>query len=201
LEEPPEQKAIEAFEPKFSEGFELSRTPPQKPGTASADRLQLPIRDRKTGTASALARTPAPPKDVDWRKYLASSATAGRWPSYGGPTGGKRVRGGLLGRTTTSPSIKRYNLTPWASKAVELIQKNWDLPPARPSNPDAAVEIVIILQKSGQVSNVEVIASSNDPAFDQAARFAVELSSPLPALPEDFPDARLEIALVFSLSR
>ena len=199
LEEPPEAAAIEAFEPKFSEGFMLDRTPPQKLGIASADRLRLPIQDRKKGTAAALARTPAPPKDVDWRKYLASSSTGGRWLPYGGPSGGRRVRGDLRGRTTTSPSVKRYNLASWASKAVEVIQKNWDLPPARPSNPDAAVEIVIILQKSGQVSAVEVVASSNDPAFDQAARFAVELSSPLPALPEDFPAASLEIALVFSI--
>src|SRR4030042_6965997 len=67
LEEPPEAAAIEAFEPKFSEGFQLERTPPQKPGIASADRLRLPLRDRKKGPADALARTPAAPQDVDWR--------------------------------------------------------------------------------------------------------------------------------------
>ena len=63
---------------------------------------------------------------------------------------------------TTSASVKRYNLTPWASKVVELIQKNWDIPPTRPANPDAAVEIVIVLQKGGQVSNMEVI-----PAYEK----------------------------------
>jgi TonB family protein len=199
FEEPPETAAIEVFEPKFSAGFQLDQTPRQKPGVASADRLRLPIRDRKKGTTEALARTPVPPKDVDWRKYLSSSSTGGRWSSYGGASGGRRVRGALRGRTTTSASIKRYNLSPWASKAVEVIQKNWDIPPARPANPDAAVEIVIVLQKSGQVSTTEVVASSNDPAFDQAARFAIELSSPLPPLPNDFPAASLEIALVFSI--
>jgi TonB family protein len=100
---------------------------------------------------------------------------------------------------TTSASIKRYNLAPWASKVVELIQRNWDIPPTRPANPDAAVEIVIILQKNGQVSTMEVMASSEDRTFDQAARFAIELSSPLPPLPEDFPDANIEIAFVFSI--
>lgn len=199
LEESPEIAAIEAFEPKFSEGFELGRTPPQKPGIASADRLRLPIRDRQKAGTDALARTPAPPKDVDWRKYLSGGSTGGRWLSYGGATGGRRVRGDLRGRMTTSSSVKRYNLAPWASKAVEVIQKNWEAPPARPANPDAAVEIVIVLQKGGQVSNMEIVTSSNDPAFDQAARFAVELSSPLPALPEDFPSASIEIALLFSI--
>jgi TonB family protein len=82
---------------------------------------------------------------------------------------------------------------------VEVIQKNWDIPSSRPTNPEAAVEIVIVLQKSGQVLAMEVVSSSQDPTFDQAARFAVELSSPLPPLPDDFPAASLEIALVFSI--
>jgi len=199
LEEPSETAAVEAFEPKFSAGFELDRTPPQKPGIASADRLRLPIQDRKKGAASGLGRTPEPPKAVDWRKYLASGSAGAGWSSYSGAPGGRRVRGALRGQTTTSSSVKRYNLAPWASKAVEVIQKNWDIPPTRPDNPDAAVEIVIVLQKSGQVSSTEVVASSNDRAFDQAARFAVELSSPLPPLPDDFPAASLEIALLFSV--
>jgi len=44
-----------------------------------------------------------------------------------------------------------------------------------------------------------MIASSEDRTFDQAARFAVELSSPLPPLPDDFPSASLEISFVFSV--
>lgn len=199
LEEPPPTAAVEAFEPRFSAGFELRPTPPQKPGIAYADRLRLPIQDRKKGPTDALGRTPAPPKDVDWRKYLSASSTGGRWSSYGGTTGGRRVRGDLQGRTTTSPSVQRYNLAPWASKVVEVVQKNWEIPPTRPSNPGSAVEIVIVLQKSGQVSTMEVVSSSNDWSFDQSARFAVELSSPLPPLPDDFPAASLEIALVFSI--
>jgi len=199
LEEPRQAAAIEAFEPKFSEGFRLDQAPPGKPGIASADRLRLPLSDRKKGPAEALARTPAPPKDVDWRKYLSSSTTGGRWSYTSGSIRGKRVRGDLRGRMTTSASVKRYNLSPWASKVVEVIQKNWDIPPAPPADTDAAVEIVIVLQKSGQVSNMEVVASSEDRTFDQAARFAIELSSPLPPLPDDFPAASLEIALVFSI--
>jgi len=172
-EEPSEAGKVEAFEPKFSEGFRLDQTPSGKPGITSGDRLRLPIPDRKKGGADVLAKTPAPPKDVDWRKYLSGSSTGGRWAYRSSTVGGKRVRGDLRGRMTTSASVKRYNLASWASKVVEVIQKNWDIPPTRPTNPDAAVEIVIVLQKSGQVSTMEVIASSEDRAFDQAARFAI----------------------------
>jgi len=196
---PSEAVVVEAFEPKFSQGFRLDQTPAGKPGVASADKLRLPIPERKKGGTEVLTKTPAPPKDVDWRKYLSSGATGGRWSYRSSTVGGKRVRGDLRGRMTTSASVKRYNLASWASKVVEVIQRNWDIPPTRPVNPDAAVEIVIVLQKSGQVTNMEMIASSDDRAFDQAARFAVELSSPLPPLPDDFPSASLEISFVFSV--
>jgi TonB family protein len=199
LEEAPDAAPFESFEPRFTEGFRLDKKPPEKPGIASADRLRLSLPERRRGSAVSPTRTPAQPKDVDWREYLASSSVGGRWPGYGGATGGRRIRGDLRGRTTTSPSVKRYNLAPWASKAVEVIQKNWDIPSSRPPTADAAVEIVIVLQKNGRVSALEVVSSSQDPTFDQAARFAVELSSPLPPLPEDFPAASLEIALVFSI--
>jgi TonB family protein len=199
VEEPSENRAVEAFEPKFSEGFRLAQTPPGQPGIVSADRLRLPIPERKKGGTDVLTKTPAPPKNVDWRKYLSASTTGGRWAYRSSTVGGRRVRGDLRGRMTTSASVKRYNLTPWASKVVEVIQKNWEIPPTKPANPDAAVEIVIVLQKNGQVSNLEVIASSEDQSFDQAARFAIELSSPLPPLPDDFPSASLEISFVFSV--
>ena len=198
-EEPSEAAAVEAFEPRFSQGFRLDQTPSGKPGIASGDKLRLPIPDRKKAGADVLTRTPPPPKDIDWRKYLSSNSTGGRWSYRSSTVGGRRVRGDLRGRMTTSASVKRYNLAPWASKVVEVIQRNWDIPPTRPVNPDAAVEIIIVLQKSGQVSTIEMIASSEDRAFDQAARFAVELSSPLPPLPDDFPSASLEISFVFSV--
>jgi len=199
LEEPSAIPAIEAFEPKFSAGFGLDRTPPQKAGLASADKLRLPIRERKKGPTEVLARVPAPPRDVDWRKYLSRNPPGTRLPAFSRATRGRHIRGDLTGRTATSSSVKKYNLTPWASRAVEAIQKNWDIPPSRPASPEAAVEIVIVLQKSGQISDLEVVASSMDRAFDQAARFAIELSSPLPPLPDDFPAASLEISLVFSI--
>jgi TonB family protein len=198
-EEPAPASAVEAFEPKFSEGFRLDQAQPGKPGIASADRLKLALPERRKGSADRFARAPAPPKDVDWRKYLSSSSPGGRWSYRSSTIGGKRVRGDLRGRMTTSASVKRYNLAPWASKVVEVIQKNWDIPSTRPANPDAAVEIVIVLKKNGQISTMEVLASSEDQVFDQAARFAIELSTPLPPLPDDFPEASLEIAFVFSV--
>ncbi len=197
-EEPVTPAAVEAFEPKFTTGFRLDQPSPEKSGIASGDRLRLPVRDRMIGSGNDLTRPVAPPKDVDWRKYL-SAGPGGSRGYLSGSSGRGRIRGSLRGGSSLSSDIKKYNLSPWASKVVELIQKNWDIPPTRPANPDAAVEISVIIQKNGRISALEVVASSDDQSFNQAARFAVELSSPFPPLPADFPPANLEVSFVFSV--
>jgi TonB family protein len=190
--------AVEAFEPKFTTGFRLDQPSLQKSGIASGDRLRLPVQDRMIGSGSDLTRPIGPPKDVDWRKYL-SVGSGGSRGYLSGSSGRGRVRGSFRGGPSVSADIKKYNLSPWASKVVEIVQKNWDIPPTRPANPEAAVEIAVVIQKNGQVSALEVVASSDDQSFNQAARFAVELSSPFPPLPEDFPPAKLEVSFVFSV--
>ncbi len=200
FEEPEAETAVEMFEPKFSAGFRLDQPSSEKLGTISGDRLRLPVRERMIESGNDLARpTPPPPKDVDWQKYLSVGSGGLRGYIASSTSGRSRVRGSLRSGSAVSADIRKYNLSPWASKVVELIQKNWDIPPTRPANPNSAVEITVVLLKSGQISTLEVISSSDDPSFNQAARFAVELSSPLPPLPEDFPAASLEISFVFSV--
>jgi TonB family protein len=199
FEEPVAPSRVEIYEPKFTTGFRLDQIPPEKSGITSGDRLRLPIQERMKGSVDDLTRPTTPPKDVDWRKYLSVGAGGSRGYLSGPPSRRSRVRSSLRGGSSVSADIKKYNLSPWASKVVTLIQKNWDIPPTRPANPDSAVEIVVVLQKSGQVSGLEVVVSSDDQSFNQAARFAVELSSPFPPLPEDFPAASLEISFVFTV--
>jgi TonB family protein len=199
FEEPETPTSIEAFEPKFTTGFRLDKTSPEDSGPTSGDRLRLPIQERMKGPAADLGRPTAPPKDVDWRKYLSVGAGGARGYLSGSVSGRSRVRSSLRGGPSVSADIRKYNLSPWASKVVALIQKNWDIPPTRPANPDSAVEIAVVLQKNGQISGLEVVVSSDDQSFNQAARFAVELSSPFPPLPEDFPAASLELSFIFSV--
>jgi TonB family protein len=199
FEEPVAPSRVDIYEPKFTTGFRLDRTSPEKSGITSGDRLRLPIQERMKGSMDDLTRPTAPPKDVDWRKYLSVGAGGSRGYLSGPTSRRSRVRGSLRGGSSVSADIKKYNLSPWASQVVTFIQKNWDIPPTRPANPDSAVEIIVVLQKSGQISGLEVVVSTDDQSFNQAARFAVELSSPFPPLPEDFPAASLEILFVFSV--
>jgi TonB family protein len=72
------------------------------------------------------------------------------------------------------------------------------VPAAQGFSSDASVEIVIVVLKSGAVTFVEVVSPSEDHEFDLTAREAIELSSPLPQLPDNFPADSLELTLVFS---
>jgi len=65
------------------------------------------------------------------------------------------------------------------------------------SGSTAAVEIVVVILRSGEIASVEVAAASEDRDFNLAAREAVEMSSPLPRLPDGFPAASLEVSLIF----
>lgn len=199
LEEPVVPSAVESFEPKFTSGFHLDQPRPKDPGIISGDRLRLPIQERMIGSKDDLSRPASPPKDVDWRKYLSVGSGGARGYLSSASPGRSRVRGSLRRGPTVSADIRKFNLSPWASKVVEVIQKNWDVPPTRPANPNSVVEIAVVLTKDGRISTLEVVASSDDPTFNQAARFAVELSSPFPPLPEDFPAASLEVSFVFAV--
>jgi TonB family protein len=60
------------------------------------------------------------------------------------------------------------------------------------------VEIIIEIEKNGKISSLKVKQSSNSDTFDQAAVNALRLSSPLPNLPQDFPNKNLEARFMFT---
>jgi TonB family protein len=60
------------------------------------------------------------------------------------------------------------------------------------------VEITIVIEKNGKISSIKVKQSSNSDTFDQAAVNALRLSSPLPNLPQDFPNKNLEARFMFT---
>ncbi|MEW5900454.1 MAG: energy transducer TonB [Acidobacteriota bacterium] len=188
---------IEAFEPKFSSGFRLDRTEPEKPGAGGRDRLRLTIPERSQSPVGKTTGSALPPKDVDWRKYLSAGAPGAPGAYYGAA----RRRGGrssLRAARISAAELRKYNLSPWASKVVELIQKNWDVPLTRLAAAETIVEIVVVIQKTGEISAIQVLGPSDDTSFDRAARLAIEASSPVPALPTEFPGGSLEISFVFS---
>ncbi len=182
---------------RFTTGFRLDQ-PRTEESAGAPDRLRLTIPERSGVGVGGVGGTVSAGKKTDFRKFLYSGASgAGTSPgAYG--SGGRPARGSLRGATTVASSIKSYDLSGWAQKVVELVQKNWVVPLTQTARAEESVEISVVLLKSGEISAVMVVESSEDRLFEQAAREAIEASLPFPPLPDDFPAASLGISFVFA---
>ncbi|MFQ5721498.1 MAG: TonB family protein, partial [Candidatus Aminicenantales bacterium] len=90
-----------------------------------------------------------------------------------------------------------YDLTPWAEAVVSKIQKNWLLPAGQWIGKTNQVGISVWVKRNGQLTLMKVETASQAKALDQAALRAINLSLPLPELPDDFPEDQVELYLVF----
>jgi TonB family protein len=181
--------------PKFTSGFRLDKQP-EGQAEVSSDRLRLTVPERKPGTSESLAGIVSGRKAGDLRKYVYTNPSGGPGVSIG-IAAGRRTRNTPSRSRAVPPSVLKIDLSPWARTVVELIQKNWAVPAVQESSSDTSVEIAVVILKSGAVTHLEVVSPSDDREFDLAAREAIETSSPLPQLPNDFPADSLEISLIF----
>lgn len=183
------------LDPKFTSGFRLDKQPEGQAGILS-DRLRLTVPERKPGTSESQAGVISGRKAGDLRKYV-YTGPSGSPGVFIGIAAGRRPRSTPSRSRAVPPSVLKINLSPWARTVVELIQKNWAVPAVQRLAPEASVEIAVVILKSGAVTLIEIVSPSEDREFDLAAREAIEISSPLPQLPDDFPADSLEISLVF----
>jgi TonB family protein len=128
--------------------------------------------------------------------------------SFSGLTGpgGNRTRPGS-GRGTGVPgpgqsgsatfNIQGYDISPWATEALNRIQKNWLIPSSQTTTASGKVGISIVIEKTGEISQIEVTLTSEDQWLDQAALEALRSSGPFAKLPADFPLKNLEAYFLF----
>lgn len=133
---------------------------------------------------------PAGPSRANFYDYIPGAVGRG---GAGAGTGG----GGGAQRAGISIPLKDYNLAPWAQKVLELIIKNWEIPMAGDLRARAAVKVVLMIKKDGQVASIEFVEGTALDALDEAALTAIRASFPLPALPDDFPGDLLEAVIEF----
>ncbi|OGD20945.1 MAG: hypothetical protein A2W03_07485 [Candidatus Aminicenantes bacterium RBG_16_63_16] len=179
------------------QGFRLEPIPPPKPDVPSADRLRLPIPNRQ-GVAGGVSGYVSPPARLDAERYLYSDAYGGLGSGLSGYGGFKPRRSGLRGGAYASTAVRGYDLSPWASSVAAVIQGRWGVPHLLTQTWSKTVEITVVILKNGRLFSAVISEPSDDRSFDRSALEAVEDSSPLPALPVDFPEASLEVSLVFS---
>jgi TonB family protein len=178
--------------PSLSSKFQESMAARLRPGQESDLKVILGPPGSKPGPPAAAVKG-TPPNFYDYLPGVVGSGAGG----YGsGTTKGGRGTGGQ--RASISIPLKGFNLTPWAQKVLELIQKNWNLSWMGSLPDKAVVRIIVVVQKTGEVSSVELVEGTALDDLDQAALNAVRTSLPFPALPADFPGDFLEASIEFS---
>jgi colicin import membrane protein len=105
------------------------------------------------------------------------SARSGARGAAGGAAGGG---GGAQGSVRLSPELRDY-----FRRLEERVRSSWVLPGALVR--DAAnlvVELRIVIEKDGRVSEERIERGSGNPYFDDSVRRAIRKASPLPVPPE-----------------
>jgi hypothetical protein len=167
--------------------------------TIDLGRISQRLRERK-----AAAERPDKPGFAD-------DAEVGSLPFDAAAAGGEgddasRAGGGLSSGDGTSSNAlggnaffdsRGYDITPWAKRMLYRVKKNWLFPPVSEVGLKGVVGIYLLIGRDGAIGNVHIRKTSGIRPFDQAAFNAIELSVPLPPLPDDFPHKDLPAYLLF----
>lgn len=150
------------------------------------ERIKSPLKELEKESAK---------KDINLLKYLYSDYSNIRL-SQARSKSGRYATGSRIGRGKTSFHTSGYDISSWAEKVVNKIQKNWIIP-----SPEMRIKglvgISVIIEKNGELSSIQMVNSSSIQALDEAALRAIRMSSPFPDLPDNFPNKNLEVYLEF----
>ena len=164
----------------------------------SGDALRTPPSD-----ASLVYREPAQANAagmVDWRSAIRD---AGRAAVQGGGDGIDLASiGGEKGFAEQGPlsfETQWYDWGDYAQSMVSKIRVNWyaNMPQIIRTGIKGVVTIRFTIHRDGRISDITILQTSSVPPYDQAARKAIELSSPLKALPADFPNSYERVTCMF----
>ncbi|MBI2212293.1 MAG: TonB C-terminal domain-containing protein [Acidobacteria bacterium] len=132
---------------------------------------------------------------VDWKaaiKDVASQPSSRR----GAPVGDWRAMpggaGDDLGHAETGPMSFETQWFEWGDYATGMVARiryHWysNMPQIIRTGLQGIVTIRFTIQRNGTITDVEIISSSGVPPYDNAAKRAIELASPLAPLPANFP--------------
>lgn len=174
--------------------FNLVR--PRQSGTSTFT-LKLPVPPEKE-TQPTPGGTPRPGSPYDYWRYVLSiePGKEKREAGLGAPI--------ISGSGPISAQVPRvtveglgYDLSPWAQEVVSRLQKNWQIAASRAALEKGTLHLLIGVDKSGEITFMRIILSSQKASFDRAALEAINLSLPLPRLPDGLPTDSLELTLIF----
>ncbi|HEX7155010.1 MAG TPA: TonB family protein [Thermoanaerobaculia bacterium] len=140
---------------------------------------------------------------VDWRKAITDvgrNTPAGN--NIRGFDAGTPGSGGDAGTADAGPlsfETQWYDWGDYANSMVSQIRYHWyqNMPQIIRTGMKGVVTIRFTIQRSGQITNIELLQSSGVPPYDFAARKAIQLASPLKPLPADFPNPTERVTCMF----
>lgn len=139
--------------------------------------------------------------DVNWHDAIKE---VGKVASLGGGQNLdlSKIGGGDKGFVEQGPlsfETQWYDWGAYAQSMVSKIRINWydNMPPLIRTGMKGVVTIRFAIQRDGSITDVTIINSSGVPPYDFAAKKAIELSSPLNPLPQDFPKSSEHVTAMF----
>ena len=150
----------------------------------------------RTPVQASAAGMPAP-RGIDWNSAIRE---VGKIASLGGE--GVGSPGGEPGFAESGPISFETQWFEWGDYAdhmVTKIRRHWydNMPALIRSGMKGVVTIQFTIQRSGAITDIRVISTSEVPPFDFAAKKAIELASPLRPLPADFPNRSERVTAQF----
>ena len=174
---------------------------PAQLGQSTASATPSPALSNETFVyhESVAPKANAASAQIDWRsaiRQVKGPVGGGEGPDIAGNSGGEK---GLAEQGPLSFETSWYDWGPYAQAMVSKIRVHWyaNMPQLIRSGIGGVVTIRFTIQRDGRVTDITVIKSSGHPPYDFAARKAIELASPLQALPADFPNPDERVTAMF----
>jgi len=164
-------------------------TPSSKPDSE----LTISLTPGKPGVRTGSV---GPVGDLKARAGTVGSGTRSKTGSAGRGAAGTRRQ--ALGKASVFISRQTVDMGPWAEAMMARILSKWTLPEAYQIVRRSEVAISAVIEKSGEISRLDILSGTSSSFLDIAALEALKLSSPLFRLPEGFPDANLEALFLFT---
>ena len=173
---------------------EAARNP--VPAFVEAPNIEAPAEKTVRLTPPTDPVTPARPEEAQSEAAVTSSD--GEKMAEGPPApveasgGGARAREGGYGAAGGDPRVE----ADYAAVLLAWLERHKEYPrPARRRGQEGVVLLYVLIDREGRVLQSRIEESSGYPLLDNAALDMLERAAPVPPLPDDMPQERLELVL------
>lgn len=168
-------------------GVERPRPEPEQPKPEAPTPVPKPTPAEPKPSREA-QRTTAPPEP----RRAAPPEPQPRRQRQGSPTG-SATGTAPFGAAAVGLDNPDFVYSYYVDQMLAMIGANWIRPPV-----GGGIETLIHFRigRGGQISELEIVESSGNRAFDMAGLRAVQLANPLPSLPQSYREGSLGVNLV-----